>query len=200
MKISETLRRKLYQRWQKEWSQSRSKSPRSSSVKRLPVFLFFCFIALTSHAAELWRGTLHLTGGKKMTGVIEDVSATSIKFVSQGTAYWLKIADLPAATRGELDIGIYTSQATPEDKAAYLADLPRRQALIKAEQAKVRAAQDQQRAAREAERRALTYEQEQRDKKQAELRALQKREEERRRTEALEQIALELQLRRLNGR
>lgn len=152
-----------------------------------------CCICITTHAAELWRGTLHLAGGKKMTGVIEDVSPTAIKFVSQGTAYWLKIADLPAATRGELGIG------TDADKAAYTADLPRRQALIAAERAKARAASDQRLAAIRAERAAITYEQEQRDKKQAEMRAFQAREDERRRTEALEQIALELQLRRLNG-
>jgi hypothetical protein len=163
--------------------------------------LFLLLTLVTSlQAAELWRGTLHLAGDKKMTGVIEDVSATSIKFVSAGTAYWLKIADLPAGTRGELDIGIHTSQATPEDKAAYLADLPRRQALIDAERAKARAASDQRLAAIRAERAAISYEQEQRDKKQAEMRAFQAREDERRRTQALEQIALELQLRRLQGK
>jgi hypothetical protein len=154
----------------------------------------------TTDAAELWRGTLHLTGGKTMTGIIEDVSPTAIKFVSAGTAYWLKIADLPAATRGELDIGITTDTATPEDKAAYQADIPRRQALIAAERAKARAASDQRLAAIRAERAAITYEQEQRDKKQAEMRAFQARENERRRTEALEQIALELQIRRLTGK
>ena len=158
--------------------------------------LLLCCICITTHAAELWRGTLHLAGGKTMTGVIEDVSSTSIKFVSQGTAYWLKIADLPAATRGELDIGVTTDHATPEDKAAYLADLPRRQAqaALAAAAARDRAAS----AARLAER-VRAMEQEQRDKKQAELEAFRQREAARRQTEALEQIALELQLRRLNG-
>lgn len=161
--------------------------------------LLLCLLAANALAAELWRGTLHLAGGKTMTGVIEDVSPTAIKFVSQGTAYWLKIADLPAATRGELDIGVTTDHATPEDKAAYLADLPRRQALVAAERAKARTAQDQAASAARIEARVRAMEQEQRDKKQAEMRAFQARENERRKTEALEQIALELQLRRLNG-
>lgn len=165
---------------------------------KLPLIL--CLLSLTTHATELWRGTLHLTGGTRMTGVIEDVSPTAIKFVSQGTAYWLKIADLPAATRGELDIGIHTSQATPEDKAAYHADLPRRQALAAAEKAKARAAQDRAASAARIESRVREIEQERLDQKQAEMRAFQAREEARRRTEALEQIALELQLRRLNGK
>lgn len=159
--------------------------------------LLLCLLALTTQAAELWRGTLHLKEGKTMTGVIEDVSPTAIKFVSQGTAYWLKIADLPAATRGELDIGITTSQATPEDKAAYQADLPRRQALAKAEAAKARAAQAQQRAA--AANPIYRAEQARQAKAQSDLEAHRQREETRRQTEALEQIALELQLRRLNG-
>ena len=146
-------------------------------------------------AEELWRGTLHLSDTKRLTGVIEQVTATHLRFVAQGTAYSFKIADLPAATRGEI-----FSNATPEEKAAYQADLPRRQALIAAEQAKARAAADQRLAAIRAERAAQTYEQEQQAKKQAELEAFRQREEARRRTEALEQIALELQLRRLTGK
>jgi hypothetical protein len=164
-------------------------------MKLAMLLCLICFIALTAPAAELWRGTLHLKDSKSMTGVIEAVTETSIKFVSQGTAYWLKIADLPAATRGEI-----FAEATAEEKAAYTADLPRRQALINAERAKARAASEQRLAAIRAERAAISYEQEQRDKKQAEMRAFQQREEARRRTEALEQIALELQIRRQQGK
>lgn len=166
-------------------------------MKTLLVLLTLAASSIT--AAELWRGTLHLAGGKTLTGVIEDVSPTSIKFISKGDAYWFKIADLPAATRGELDIGITTSQATPEDKAAYQADLPRRQALAKAEAAKARSAQAQQRAADAAQIASYRAEQVRQAKAKADLEAHRQRENERRRTEALEQIALELQLRRLNG-
>lgn len=164
-----------------------------------------CWIALILacatglHAEDLWRGTLHLAGGRTLTGTIEDVTATSIKFISKGDLYWFKIADLPAATRGELDIGVTTIQATPADKAAYLADLPRRRALVQAERDKAQAAQDRIKLAAEVERRIQAREQAQRDQKQQELEAFRKREEARRQTEALEQIALELQLRRLNS-
>lgn len=159
----------------------------------MKTLLLILTLTASSFAEELWKGTLHLAGGKTMTGVIEDVSPTAIKFVSQGTAYWLKIADLPAATRGELGIG------TDADKAAYTADPPRRQALLDAERAKARAAREQAASNARVEARVLEIEQARRDQKQAEMRAFQAREDERRRTQALEQIALELQLRRLNG-
>ena len=158
------------------------------------LLLLLTIVTTSLHAEELWKGTLHLAGGRTMKGVIEDVTETSIKFISGGDLYWLKLADLPAATRGELGLG------TEADKAAYTADLPRRQALVDAERARARAVLDRQRDAREAERRALAYEQEQRDKKQAERRAFQQRQDAQRQTEAMEQIALELQLRRLQGR
>lgn len=157
--------------------------------------LLICFICITTHAAELWRGTLHLAHDKRMTGVVEQVTATHIRFVSSGTAYWLKIADLPAATRGQI-----FADATPEEKAAYTADLPRRQALLAAEQAKARAERDRAATAARIESSLATLDQDQRAEKQAQMRALQAREEERRRTAALEQIALELQLHRLNGK
>lgn len=148
----------------------------------------------TLHAEELWKGTLHLAGGRTMKGVIEGYADSKIKFISGGDLYWFKLADLPAATRYEIGFG------NDADKAAYLADLPRRQALVDAERAKARAEFERQRDAREAERRAIAYAQEQRDAREAERRAFQQRQNAQRQTEAMEQIALELQLRRLQGK
>jgi len=158
------------------------------------LLLLLTLATSTLQAEEIWKGTLHLAGGRTMKGVLEDYADNKIKFISGGDLYWFKIADLPAATRGELGVG------SAADKAAYTADLPRRQALIDAEQARARAVLDRQRAARAAERRAIAYEQEQRDKKQSDMRALMQRQNAQRQTEAMEQIALELQLRRLQGR
>ena len=157
----------------------------------MKTLLLILTLATSLGAAELWKGTLYLNDGTQLKGSIENVTADAVRIVSAGTAYHIKIARLHPVSLGELGIG------TPADKAAYEADLPRRQAqaALAAAAARDRAAS----AARLAER-DRTYEQKQRDKKQAELRAFQKREEERRRTEALEQIALELQIRRLNGK
>jgi len=153
--------------------------------------MLLCFIALTTHAEELWKGTLYLNDGTQLKGSIENVTADAVRIISAGTAYHIKIARLHPVSVGELGIG------TAADKAAYQADLPRRQAqaALAAATARDRAAS----AARLAER-DRTYEQEQRNRKQAEMRAFQARENERRKTEALEQIALELQIRRLQGK
>jgi hypothetical protein len=161
--------------------------------------LLLLLLTATSLLAEepLWQGVLWLKNDQRLTGIIEDVTTDSIKVISKGDVYWFKIADLPAATRGQLGLGKDSVRASDEETAAYTADKPRRAAILAAEHAKAQAVVDRERAARMA---AYEYQQQQQAKAKSDMEAFRQREAARRQTEALEQIALEMQIRRLNGR
>lgn len=139
------------------------------------------------HSMGQWKGMVYLANGEALRAVVDACNGVHLKFTVAGALRVVPLADLHPVTRGELGLG------DAADVAAYQADLERRK-LLAAQEAQ-QAYEDAVAVVRRQER--LEEMQDRERARRAEAWARWQREQQ---TEALQRIAEEMELRRLQGR